>query len=212
MQWAWLSRWSSLYFAMEEPEEPVLRRSLRLAIRRSLASVNSSFSLHRNENTTDVEIETARISKKGRTMVRNDAEDQLAGLSKKRARRDGRSLNVSPYFSTVIVSKPISSKKNHKSSRRPRKKGSRIVKSPYFSKSCPTKERLVLGRKGKKVSSELTVEQPILRCHKHLEYPDFVPSKSPFNLVQESLWREPWKLLIATIFLNRTTGQCIKRD
>lgn len=35
----------------------------------------------------------------------------------------------------------------------------------------------------------------------------WTPPKSPFNLVQESLYHDPWKLLIGTIFLNRTTGK-----
>ena len=35
---------------------------------------------------------------------------------------------------------------------------------------------------------------------------NWIPPKSPYNLIQESLFHDPWKLLIATIFLNRTTG------
>lgn len=35
----------------------------------------------------------------------------------------------------------------------------------------------------------------------------WVPPKSPFNLVQESLYDNPWKLLVATIFLNKTNGK-----
>jgi len=35
----------------------------------------------------------------------------------------------------------------------------------------------------------------------------WVPPKSPFNLVQESLFHDPWKLLVATMFLNRTPGK-----
>ncbi|EEC12860.1 conserved hypothetical protein [Ixodes scapularis] len=35
----------------------------------------------------------------------------------------------------------------------------------------------------------------------------WVPPKSPYGLVQESLYHDPWKLLVATIFLNRTTGK-----
>lgn len=35
----------------------------------------------------------------------------------------------------------------------------------------------------------------------------WTPPKSPYNLVQESLYHDPWKLLIGTIFLNRTTGK-----
>ncbi|XP_066988750.1 neurofilament heavy polypeptide-like isoform X2 [Macrobrachium rosenbergii] len=33
------------------------------------------------------------------------------------------------------------------------------------------------------------------------------PPKSPFNLLQEVLYHDPWKLLVGTIFLNRTTGE-----
>ena len=36
--------------------------------------------------------------------------------------------------------------------------------------------------------------------------PSWIPPKSPFNLIQESLFHDPWKLLIAAIFLNRTKG------
>lgn len=35
---------------------------------------------------------------------------------------------------------------------------------------------------------------------------EWVPPKSPFNLIQETLYPDPWKLLIATIFLNKARG------
>ncbi|KAL3852619.1 hypothetical protein ACJMK2_016237 [Sinanodonta woodiana] len=35
----------------------------------------------------------------------------------------------------------------------------------------------------------------------------WTPPKSPFGLIQESLFHDPWKLLIATIFLNKTSGK-----
>ncbi|XP_054243546.1 methyl-CpG-binding domain protein 4 [Indicator indicator] len=35
----------------------------------------------------------------------------------------------------------------------------------------------------------------------------WIPPRSPFNLVQETLFHDPWKLLIATIFLNKTSGK-----
>jgi len=31
----------------------------------------------------------------------------------------------------------------------------------------------------------------------------WTPPKSPYNLIQESLYHDPWKLLVASIFLNR---------
>jgi len=34
----------------------------------------------------------------------------------------------------------------------------------------------------------------------------WIPPRSPFHLVQEDLFHDPWKLLVATVFLNRTTG------
>lgn len=44
---------------------------------------------------------------------------------------------------------------------------------------------------------------PQPQLHRDMQW---TPPKSPFNLVQESLFHDPWKLLIATIFLNRTQG------
>ncbi|XP_015280756.1 PREDICTED: methyl-CpG-binding domain protein 4 [Gekko japonicus] len=35
----------------------------------------------------------------------------------------------------------------------------------------------------------------------------WTPPRSPFNFFQEALFHDPWKLLIATIFLNRTSGK-----
>ncbi|BFZ08170.1 hypothetical protein BsWGS_11209 [Bradybaena similaris] len=35
----------------------------------------------------------------------------------------------------------------------------------------------------------------------------WIPPRSPFCLVQESLFHDPWKLLVAAIFLNKTTGR-----
>ncbi|XP_068108872.1 methyl-CpG-binding domain protein 4 [Hyperolius riggenbachi] len=35
----------------------------------------------------------------------------------------------------------------------------------------------------------------------------WTPPRSPFHLVQETLFHDPWKLLLATIFLNKTSGK-----
>ncbi|KAM4721231.1 methyl-CpG-binding domain protein 4 [Rhinophrynus dorsalis] len=58
--------------------------------------------------------------------------------------------------------------------------------SPYFSKKA-IKEAL---------------EQP-----KRKAFTKWTPPRSPFNLVQETLFHDPWKLLLATIFLNKTSGK-----
>lgn len=35
----------------------------------------------------------------------------------------------------------------------------------------------------------------------------WIPPRSPFNLIQELLYHDPWKLLIATIFLQKSQGK-----
>lgn len=58
--------------------------------------------------------------------------------------------------------------------------------SPYFSgrgiRDCPSPPRRKVFKK-------------------------WTPPQSPFNLVQEILFHDPWKLLVATIFLNKTSGK-----
>ncbi|XP_055954162.1 methyl-CpG-binding domain protein 4-like isoform X1 [Argiope bruennichi] len=41
--------------------------------------------------------------------------------------------------------------------------------------------------------------------------PKWIPPRSPYNLIQEDLYHDPWKLLIATICLQKTTGKSVKR-
>ena len=41
---------------------------------------------------------------------------------------------------------------------------------------------------------------------KLIQAAEWTPPRSPYNLIQESLFHDPWKLLTATIFLQKTTG------
>ena len=66
----------------------------------------------------------------------------------------------------------------------------KIVKSPFFGKKHCQMTKLAFK----------------VKRHRHLLYPHFKPALSPIGLVQEKLYDNPWKLLVATIFLNRTTG------
>lgn len=75
------------------------------------------------------------------------------------------------------------------------KKATTKKSSPYFEKS---------NEMAQPTLASSTVKT---KSHKHLQHPDFVPAKSPHGLIQEQLYDSPWKLLIATIFLNRTTGK-----
>ncbi|XP_075430775.1 methyl-CpG-binding domain protein 4 isoform X2 [Ascaphus truei] len=68
----------------------------------------------------------------------------------------------------------------------PRSQVEKRKTSPYFSRKA-TKEAL---------------EPP-----KRKVFSKWTPPRSPFNLVQETLFHDSWKLLIATIFLNKTSGK-----
>uniref|UniRef100_A0A8C2VGJ0 Methyl-CpG-binding domain protein 4 n=1 Tax=Chinchilla lanigera TaxID=34839 RepID=A0A8C2VGJ0_CHILA len=56
---------------------------------------------------------------------------------------------------------------------------------------------------------DLTSEKmhPALSPPRRKAFKKWTPPRSPFNLIQETLFHDPWKLLIATIFLNRTSGK-----
>ncbi|XP_053544937.1 methyl-CpG-binding domain protein 4 isoform X2 [Bombina bombina] len=41
---------------------------------------------------------------------------------------------------------------------------------------------------------------------KRKAFSKWTPPRSPYNLVQETLFHDPWKLLVSTIFLNKTSG------
>ncbi|XP_034733692.1 methyl-CpG-binding domain protein 4 isoform X2 [Etheostoma cragini] len=58
--------------------------------------------------------------------------------------------------------------------------------SPYFSRK-PTREGLSPPRRK--------------------AFKKWTPPRSPYNLVQETLFHDPWRLLVATIFLNKTSGK-----
>ena len=64
-----------------------------------------------------------------------------------------------------------------------------LKKSSYFSKDQRERKMSPLPTSAKKKS--------------------WIPPKSPYNLIQEQLYPDPWKLLVATIFLNRTSGEFI---
>ena len=83
------------------------------------------------------------------------------------------------------------------------KTGSHSKTSPYFERAADSDGNLSKLTDLPKLTLSGQLKR---RRHKHLEYPDFVPPKSPHGLVQEQLYDDPWKLLVATIFLNRTTG------
>ncbi|KAG8128060.1 hypothetical protein E2320_014933 [Naja naja] len=86
----------------------------------------------------------------------------------------------------IRKSKKSSEIRNVTESRTQRTQVERRKTSPYFSrkliKEAPSPPRRKVFRK-------------------------WTPPRSPFNLVQETLFHDSWKLLIATIFLNKTSGK-----
>ena len=76
--------------------------------------------------------------------------------------------------------------------------------SPYFGKPKDTEKAAPQQTELSRLTLSGQFKQ---KRRRHLQCPDFIPPKSPHGLVQEQLYSEPWKLLVATIFLNRTTGR-----
>lgn len=70
----------------------------------------------------------------------------------------------------------------NKNDRKCVRRSARLKKSPYFTIA--------------------KIKRP-----RHLLYPNYTPPSSPFNLIQEELHNDPWKVLVSTIFLNRTAGK-----
>ncbi|CAG8638665.1 8724_t:CDS:2 [Acaulospora morrowiae] len=112
---------------------------------------------------------------------------------KKPAERDG---NISKYFK--------SSKKNA---------NSRISIKSEEKKQVPwerqedanssAKNSVVFINNKKLVSFDIDA---LASMRPVVHVPKFIPMQSPYNLVQETLYYDPWKLLVATTFLNRTKG------
>ena len=112
------------------------------------------------------------------------------GMPDTRAGKNIPRINSSKYFKKLKLQK-LSRKRSSPVKR----------KSKYFKEEVKHSK---LSKAKSEVSQEVVVKG---KSHKHLMYQDFAPPRSPYGLVQEDLWQEPWKLLIATIFLNRTTGE-----
>ncbi|XP_050292968.1 uncharacterized protein LOC126733623 isoform X2 [Anthonomus grandis grandis] len=54
---------------------------------------------------------------------------------------------------------------------------------------------------------DIKQQSPFCQTKHELVIPPFVPPKSPHHLLEEDLYHNPWALLVATIFLNKTSGR-----
>ncbi|XP_076469108.1 uncharacterized protein LOC143299667 [Babylonia areolata] len=100
---------------------------------------------------------------------------------------------------------PSAGKQRKTRTKKPRKRQTRISKL--------RQRQGARGSVSKRSSTTCNEESPYfktdgtpLKMPKPVIHQDkkWTPPRSPFNLIQESLFHDPWKLLIATIFLNKT--------
>ncbi|KAL1140653.1 hypothetical protein AAG570_000583 [Ranatra chinensis] len=56
-------------------------------------------------------------------------------------------------------------------------------------------------------SSKALVKSKYFSEIKNHRDPNWIPPRSPYALIQEDLYSNPWQLLIATVFLTKTTAQ-----
>ncbi|KAK7072346.1 hypothetical protein SK128_016378 [Halocaridina rubra] len=93
--------------------------------------------------------------------------------------------------------------------------GGRTPKSPKNAKADTGKKQKIKAHgspgkksdKGDKSRSEYFTSSDSLGRLRLKGAMKWNPPKSPFNLLQEILYHDPWQLLVGTIFLNRTTGE-----
>jgi len=79
----------------------------------------------------------------------------------------------------------------------------RVAKPDIVNPEPATKKRVVKSKYfGKNSSTKNNVPRIGLTCKSK-----WIPPKSPFDLIQEKLYPDPWKLLVATIFLNKTNNK-----
>ena len=167
-------------------QQPQLRRSLRLLAKqlRGTKEVSSEY-FHKEGQNIAATSEVSRSSKGKRRYVYSFSRLQYAFTPPLYF------LRIYIYSQAVYKQTDSYGGEVSKSSKRTRVK----VTSPYFQSSSRKQE--------KKMKSPPAKQK---KTPRHLDYPDFVPPSSPYGLVQEKLYQDPWKLLIATIFLNRTNG------
>lgn len=70
------------------------------------------------------------------------------------------------------------------------------------SKSSPAEKSSIV-----KITPKFEPPLDLIPAHRDARVPlTWDPPRSPYRLVQEYLYKDPWKLLVSTIFLNKTTG------
>lgn len=79
--------------------------------------------------------------------------------------------------------------------------------SRYVESFRNTENRSNVSVEKRKTSPYFSGRNDDLSPPKRKAFRKWTPPHSPYNLVQEILFHDPWKLLVATIFLNKTSGK-----
>ncbi|KAI7797517.1 methyl-CpG-binding domain protein 4 [Triplophysa rosa] len=77
----------------------------------------------------------------------------------------------------------------------------------HMSPSRNTESRLKVLAEKRTTSPYFSGRKDDLSPPKRKAFRKWTPPRSPYHLVQETLFHDPWKLLVATIFLNKTSGK-----
>lgn len=107
------------------------------------------------------------------------------------------------------------------------------VRSPTSSAAVKPKlsglKKLAIKKQATEIGSQSEIEPKSILNEPHISSPyftipprivlpskdsrlplDWDPPQSPYHFIQEYLYRDPWQLLVATIFLNKTNGSDFK--
>lgn len=87
----------------------------------------------------------------------------------------------------------------------------------YIGSIKPTKVKSSLSNPKPKyyrrpglIYKNVVKNQNAIRTSHYFDKPagdQWIPPRSPYSLIQEDLFHNPWQLLIATIFLTKVTGK-----
>ncbi|XP_008115200.2 methyl-CpG-binding domain protein 4 isoform X1 [Anolis carolinensis] len=136
----------------------------------------------------------------------------VASLLEHKSSADHFNCNVGPRGVVAVApNENLSGLEMQRNLMLPGNQGVKIALSVEVSQTCDEtcftsiKESHIRRRKTSPYfSSKLTKIAPSPPRRK--AFKKWTPPRSPFNLVQETLFHDPWKLLIATIFLNKTSA------
>ncbi|KAK3540106.1 hypothetical protein QTP70_025796 [Hemibagrus guttatus] len=145
------------------------------------------------ENSTEAQMQEIKSSQEGQTGIEGDMEETTSSVRENRT-------DAVPVISVQAASESEGEEEEESdevSDDQKRNASRGGISSPV---------RNTQGEK-RRTSPYFKRKNDGLTPPKRKAFRKWTPPRSPFNLVQETLFHDPWKLLVATIFLNRTSGK-----